>query len=206
MKILITALVFGFLIQQSFGQGAQGAAITQRARDLRDANNAQQGVPPKSQPGTVPSSGNTPAAPQPLTQKSPAPTSPAQIQKQNVNKLKNDIAAFLVDKQVSQEKIEKFATNLTATARGPRRPSAATINKLANAIGTQLTAKTLDAAEQLRLAENLDAIVNGAKLSRLQTQAYVSDVQSILERAGVKSADAVAVADEVKATISELKP
>jgi len=193
------------MVQQSYGQGAQGAAITQRARDLRDQNNAQQGVPPKSQPGTGTSGSASPAT-QAQTPKTPTPTSPAQIQQQSINKIKNDIAAFLSEEKVSQDKIQKFATNLTTTARGPRKPSADTISKLATAIGTQLAGKTMGSADQLRLAENLDTVVNGAKLSKLQTEAYVSDVQKILQGAGVKSEDAAAVASEVKATIMGLKP
>lgn len=203
--ILALAVVSGLMLQYTFGQGAQGAAITQRARDMRDQNNAQQGVPPKSQPG-APSSGRAAPVAQPPAPKAPTPASPAQIQQQNINKLRNDIAAFLVDEKVSQEKIQKFATNLTATARGPRKPSADAIRKLATTIGTQLAGKTLGSAEQLRLAENLDAVVNGAKLSRLQTEAYVADVQKILQGAGVKTDDAAAVAVEVKATVTGLKP
>ncbi|HMP82422.1 MAG TPA: hypothetical protein PKA41_06905 [Verrucomicrobiota bacterium] len=198
MKTIVAFLLLAFFVHQSFGQGAQGAAITQRARDMRDQNNAAQGAAAKNP--SVPAQPGPSAQPQP-----PKPLSPAQIQQQNLNKLKSDIASFLTDTAVSQEKIGRFATNLTAVARGPKKPAAAAINKLATGIGTQLTGRTLTPADQTRLAENLEAVVNGSKLSRLQTEAYIADIQKILQQSGAKTEDAAAVAADVKATLAEIK-
>lgn len=111
-----------------------------------------------------------------------------------------------MEKSVSQEKIARFTTNLTAAVRGPRKPKAETIAGLAAGIGSQLTGRKMGSPDQLRLAENLDAVVNGSRLSRLQAEAYVFDIQQILQQAGVKNEDAEAVAAVAKTAITELKP
>lgn len=195
MKTLIVltgALVF--MVYPAFGQGAQGAQITKRARDLVNENNVRQGIKQPSQP----------AAPVPVAKpnQNVAP-SPAQIQQQNINKIKNDIAAILAG--ASQEKNQKLAADLTSAARGPKKPSSAVITRLANSIGTSLAGQTLGPAEQLRLAQDLEAVVNGSKMSDLQADAYVSDVQAILRVAGAKHAAAFGAAGDVKATISEIR-
>ncbi len=197
MKALVlTTVALGLLTQQVFSQGAQGAQITQRARELVNQNNVRQGVGQPSQPATPP-----PAAP---PQKLIAPN-PAQIQLQNVNKIKNDIAAIRADAQIVQGKIQKLAADLLAAARGTRKPSPGALNKLAASLATSLAGKTLESAQELRLAQDLEAVVNGAKISQLQADSYVSDVQAILQVAGAKRNEAASAADEVKAVVSGIR-
>lgn len=193
MKALVLTIVaLGLLTQQSFSQGAQGAQITQRARELVNQNNVRQGVGQPSQPATPP------RAAQP--QKPTAPN-PAQIQQQNVNKIKNDIAAIIADSQVAQDKVQKLAADLLSAARGTKKPSSVALGKLAASLGSNLAGKTLGSQEQSRLAQDLEAVVNSSKLSQLQVNAYVSDVQAILQVAGAKHNDAASAAGEVKAVV-----
>jgi hypothetical protein len=191
---IIALFAFGLMASPLFGQGAQGAKITQRARDLANENNARQGASQPSQP----------ASPAAQPQKATAP-SPAQVQQSNVNRIKASIAAILAGTEAPKDKIDKFAADLSAAARGAKKPSVESINKLANGIAKNLAGKKLGSAEQLRLAQDLEAIANSSSFSKLQADAYVSDVQSILEAAGVKGDALSSAAADIKTVVSELK-
>jgi hypothetical protein len=196
--IIMTGLALVLAAPMTFGQGAQGAMIEQRARELSKQNNVRQGIQQPHQPATP--------APPPPSQAQPqhATLTPAQIQQIRINNIKTDIAAILADSHVSQEKNRKLATDLSFAARGPKKPSSGAINKLAGEIGTNLAGATLGASEQLRLAQDLEMLVNSAGLLQPQADACVSDVQAILQVAGVKRAAAVGAANSAKAVILEI--
>jgi hypothetical protein len=190
------AIVLGFAAQHVIGQGAQGAQITKRARDVVNQNNVRQGVAQPSRP---------PGAPPASQSGQKAATGSVQTHQQSVTAIRAEIASILGSTQLSQEKVQEFSACLKRAARGPKRPSPVAIDKLAGNIATNLSAQTLGSSEQSRLAEDLEAIVNASNMSQLQADAYVADVQAILEVAGVKRTVAVSTAGDVKTVLSELR-
>ena len=128
--------------------------IKQRARDLQNANNAQEGAPPAASPGTPPPA--VPAAP---------PLSPAEQEiKRNVEKLGTDLAAIKSGAEVSADQKQTLQNDLDTLARGSVRPSAEALGKLIDDLFFRRTVRREHhpAQEQGKLAKALDVVVNSS--------------------------------------------
>ena len=191
--LAVCILALGLAAQHAAGQGAQGARITQRAREVVNQNNVRQGVGQPSRPASAPTASQR------------STSAPVQTQQQSINAIRAEIVSFLGNEQSSEAKVQKFSAVLLRAARGAKKPSTAAINKLAESIATNLSGQTLGSSEQTRLAEDLEAVLNASKMSQLQADAYVSDVQAVLEVAGVKRSMAVSAADDVKTILTDLR-
>ncbi|HPY30315.1 MAG TPA: hypothetical protein PLT00_09810 [Verrucomicrobiota bacterium] len=191
-----TALLFGFVIAVSSipaaGQGAAGAIIKQRAKEVRDQSNVRQGVPAPTQPHPA----AFPPAPGP-GQMAPNPRA------QNIARLQADLAA-MTSKTATPAVRQRFTRNLLAAASG-RQPDHATVGQFVDSLVPVLTGVTLEAKERARLAQNLNAAFDAANTAPARLDAVYADVQAILQVGGARRSDAVAVVDNLKAVVADIQ-
>jgi hypothetical protein len=193
MKLMFVLMsASGFLVLNTLAAGSE-AIIKQRAKELSNQNNVQQGVPPPSQ--------SPAAAPKPATAAPSTPLTPQQA----LAKLQTDLAAIKVNSTVTPAQKQQLARDFTMLAQGSRKPSPAAANKLAEEMSAALAQKPLTEGARSRLAQNLNAVLNPGNISTSQMQEIVSDVQAIFQVSGLPRKDAVAIADSVKAIGAELQ-
>jgi hypothetical protein len=169
--------------------------IRERAKQLRDQNNARQGVPPPSQPApAAPSTKPTPAAPSNITA---APATPPGLARLQVN-----LAAIKTNSVVSADQRQRLAQDLSATAQGTKL-SPALANKLAADLAAAFAEKPLSATDRSRIAQNLNAVLNPGNIPSGQMDEIVADVQSVLQKRGVSATTAGAIAADLKAVLAE---
>jgi|SRR5215813_8429646 len=191
-QCLASLLLLSLFAASTFGQGAD-IIIRERAKQLRDQNNARQGVPPPAQatkPAT-PAPGQTPAA-------TPQPAGLARLQ--------TDLLAVKTNATVTAEQQQRLANDLAAIAQGPARPSSAATTKLAANLAAGLSQKSLSQNERSRLVQDLNALLNGASLPKDQTTDLIADVQKIFkgtEHAAAVATDLKSIAGEVQKTASK---
>src|SRR5215468_3558517 len=162
---LAPLLLLALFTVNAFGQGSD-IIIRERAKQLRDQNNARQGVPPPApapKPGTPPP-GQTPAA-------TPQPAGLARLQ--------TDLLTVKTNTTVTAEEQQRLANDLAAIAQGPTRPSSTATTKLAANLAAGLSQKSLSQNERSRLVQDLNALLNGASLPKDQTTDLIADVQKI---------------------------
>src|SRR5262245_31659356 len=101
------ALLTVAFVSNAFGGSEQ--IIKQRAKDLRDQNNARQGFPPPSA---------RPATPSSTTPTTPSPTTPTTItmtpQQQAMARLQASLAAIRPGVRVTSEMKQQLASDMTA--------------------------------------------------------------------------------------------
>jgi hypothetical protein len=174
--------------------------IKQRAKDFRDQNNTQQGVPPPARPGA-------PANPPPVPPQRTAP--PAQVpltpQQQNVLKVKSDLASFKPGAEITADQKQQLVKDLTALAQSATKPSQTSVTKLASDLVSALSGKSIAAAEQTKLANDLAAIFNSANLSGSQIQTFTTDAQMVLQMSGVKREAALGIVADLKTIAAEVQ-
>jgi hypothetical protein len=187
-------LVLNFAwLSPACGQGAQGAQIKQRAKELVNQNTVRQGVPPPAAP--------VPHAPTPGTSAAPSPVA---VQAQNISKLKADLALLKPGSPVSSEQRQQFIKDLAIAARTTK-PSLPTVTKLVDTLAAALGENILGEAEQERLALNLNSVFNSKPLPAAQFDAIIADVQAILQVGGVKRPVAASIAGNLKAVGAEVR-
>lgn len=166
--------------------------IKQRAKDLRDANNAQQGVPPPAAPG----------APQP-----PPPTlSPAEQEaKRNLDKFEADLNTFKPGVEVSADQKQTLQTDLFALAHGSVKPSTNSLSKLADDLCAALSADNTAIHQSSQLARAVNVIVNSSMGSKAQAQPFIQIAQTALKSSGVPDNAALGVCDDLTAILSEVQ-
>ena len=165
--------------------------IKQHAKDIRDRNNAAQGVTPPSAPAQ-------PVRPAAST------ASPTPIQ-QSLAKVRADLAAIQPGGTVTAEQKHQLAQDLLATAQGASKPAAATVATLADQLSATLAQKPLPEKDRNRLLTDLAAVLNPANIQQSQMQAIFKDVQAIFQSNGVAAEDAAKITDAVKAIAAEAR-
>ena len=164
--------------------------IKQHAKDIRDRNNAQQGVTPPSTPA--------PPATPPAAAASPTPV------QQSVAKVRADFMTIQPNNsQVTAEQKQQLAKDLLATAQGANKPSSATVTALADELSKALAQKALSDKDRNRLLTDLAAVLNPANIQQTQMQAIYGDIQAMFKANGVAPNDAVRITDAVKAVGAE---
>ena len=163
------------------------SSALQRARDLKNQNNASQGVTP---PGAPPQ--NTPPPPP------PDPVLTATLQ--NIARLQTDLALLETDPGRKQPLIN----DLNAAAQGAH-PTAASVSKLADVLASVLGGKHFSQDQLKKLAQYLHASFNGSHLSQIQQQTIFDDMQKILQGGGVAADDATKAIEGAKAVVAETK-
>ena len=166
--------------------------ILQRARELRDQNNVQQGVTSPGQPPQPVQPATTPG-----TSASPTPL------QQSIAKLRADLTAIKANSPASAAQKQKIATDLIVVAHGANKPSQATAAYLANSLAAAFAEKPLADRDCSRLLSDLAAVLNPAKIQVAQMQAIYADIQAIFQANGMVRKDSVMIVDQVKAIAAE---
>lgn len=166
--------------------------IRERAKQLRDENNARQGVTPATAPPAAPAKPGAPAA---------APATVLTPQQANLVRLQTDLAGFKTNTTASADQIQRLANDLSAVAQGPNKPSSQAASRLAGNLAMALAQKALTAGERSRLLQDLNALLNSTSLPREQTQDIAVDLQRIF-----KGCDqAASIASEAKAIAADIQ-
>jgi hypothetical protein len=176
--------------------GAQ-QIIKQRAKDLRDQNNARQGVaPPASGPSATSTSQQPVAA---------VPAQPLTPQQQALARLQASLSAMRPGTTVTPEMKQQLTRDLIGVSHGTPKPSSPAATRLSEDLATALSQKLLANVTRSRLTKNLSALLNPAATQASQVPDIVADIQSIFESNGVPAQDARRAAESAKAAAEELR-
>ncbi len=189
MKSLILAFALVLGLQAVLAGPEQ--IIKQRAKDARDQNNTQQGVPP-----APPKVTSTPAAAPTIS------TMPPQTPEARVD---TGMLSVKTNTPVTAAQIQQFARSLAAAVQGPNKPSDATLQKLSKDLLTTLSEKALSPNLRSRLLQDLMAVLNGPSLTAAQAKNVITDIQGVLQMGGASAAKATVVADDVRAVSAEIR-
>jgi hypothetical protein len=180
---------------QAFGGSAE--IIKQHAKDLRDQNNAAQGV---TAPARTPAPAST--APQPAQS---VPAQPLTPQQQAMARLQASISAIRPGAQITPELKDQLTRSLIAVAPATPKPSSQSAMRLSEDLATALSQKLLSNVTRNRLAQNLSAILNPASVQAAQAGDTAKDIQAIFESNGVPATDAKKAAGSAQAVADELR-
>lgn len=160
-------------------------------------------------------SGRVTAANQQLDAQPPAPapaqgappSSPAlQATLQNIESLKNDMAAISATTNPAALTTAKqsLSNDLAAAAQGAK-PSTLAVSKMTDELAAVINGNEKLRPQLPRLAQFSHAVFNAAHLTDAQQQTIFDGVQKMLAEAGVPDADATGVAGDFKAIANETK-
>jgi hypothetical protein len=195
MKRFIPALLALSIIQAGFTARAQSdLIIKQRAKNLANANNAEQGAPPAGPPVAPPSA---PPAP---------PPSPAEQEiKRNVDKLEADLTAIKSGVDVSDDQKQTLRDDLDTLARASVKPSKASLSKLTDDISAALSATNTSPRERGQLAQAVNVVVNSSMTTPPQAQSFVVVAETALRSGGVDDTGVQTISDDLKAILAEVQ-
>jgi hypothetical protein len=195
-------IVFGLasLLFTAITLAGPNEIIKGKAKDFRDQNNANQGVPPPPRPAPP---GATPTQPVPVIPSGPQGIS--QAQQQNIDKLQSDLTAIKAGSEVTQEQKQGLTADCTVLAKGAIKPAKSSLTKLANDLANALADKNVSAKDQAQLAKSINIVVNSGGLSSAQAQSFIVAAQKVLTDSGVTAQDAQTVGADLKAIVSELQ-
>lgn len=200
MKPCLVIVLMAALLAPQVLHAQSGAQqiIKQRAKDLRDQNNARQGVTP---PASAPKSTST-------TPQQPAQAAPAQPltpQQQAMARLQASLSALRPGATVTPEMKQQLTRDLVGVSQATPKPSSQAVTRLSDDLATALSQKLLSNVTRNRLAQNLSAVLNPATTQASQVPDIVSDIQSIFESNGVPADDAKRAAESAKVAAAELR-
>jgi hypothetical protein len=197
MKPLYATLLTLALIAGTLSAKAQGSdiIIKQRAQQIRDANNAQQGVAPPSAP---PPSAAMPPAPS-------VPQGPNAEQMQLIDRLGTDLTAIKPGDSVTADQKQQLQTDFLTLAKGVAKPSKELTKKLADDLAAGLADKNVSTAKQKELARDINVVVNSVRLSSAQVQTFVTSAQTLLKNANVPDAAVQTITADLNAIIADLQ-
>jgi hypothetical protein len=187
MKTTSALLCATFLAVTAFADPS--VIIKERAKELSNQNNVQQGVASPSQPQSSPGA------------KPPAVATPLQV---CIAHLRADLAAFKSDAAPTVAQKQQLTQHLIATAQSTK-PSQPTASKLADDLSAALSQNSMSATDRDRLLSDINAALNPEKFQPDQLKAIYADAQAIFQVAGLKRNAAVAIADDIKAIAAETK-
>lgn len=193
MKAALLVALLALACVQVHASSAQ--IIKQRAKDLRDENNARQGVPPPA--NTKPGS----AAPSPAPAPAPA-TVVLTPQQSSLRRLNTAISAIKPGTTLNDSLKQNLARELLGAARGTK-PSSQSVSKLTESLSTALNQKLLAATTSNRLLKNLDAVLNPGAMPAAQLKDVVNDIQALFVSSGVSAEIAAQVAADA-ATVANI--
>jgi len=194
---IVACLTGNALAQIDANNGAQAQMIKERAKRIRDANNASQGVAPGA-PATAPTAPTPPAAPT-----GPRTMDPAQ--QQLVDKVQGDLTGIKSDAPVAPDQKQNLETDLLTLAKGATKPSKESVSKLAGDLAAALSGKNVNVKDQAQLARAMNVVMNNGNVTAAQAQSFVTTTQKILQTAGVGEAQATAVVTDLKGIVTDLQ-
>jgi len=181
------ALIGAVLLLGSLGAAGQSAIVKQRAKGIRNQNNARQGVTPPAPP----------AQPAAATNSTPAPTLSSSLVE-----LQTDLGGIKAQSQVTADQQEQLGRKVLAAVQG-NKLSPALIKKLVADLTAAFSEKPLPAASLGRFVIELDAVLNPAKYPQAKLDGIFRDIQAMFQANGL--AKALAIADDVKAIAAEVR-
>ena len=169
--------------------------VKKKALDIRDNNNAAQGI--------------TPAAPA-ANSAAPAPAAAAGIstaQQQAIDKVQADLAEIKAGTTVSADQKKKLLTDISNLSKGSIKPSKTVLGKLADDLGTVLSDKAVTAKDkdQALLAKDINIVVNSENLTTAQTLSCVPALQAALKNCGVGEQQQATITADLKAISKNLQ-
>jgi len=186
MKTALALTATMALLALSAGAGPE-SIIKQRAKELRDQNNVEQGVASPSQPNQPPAA--TPGKPQTPLQRC-------------IARLQADLSAIQPHTPPSPQQNAQFTQDLIATAQATK-PSQQAAAKLAADVSAALAENPMAATERNRLLSDINAALNPANIQTEQMKAILADAQAIFQVTGLKRSAAVTISDDLKAVAAE---
>jgi len=194
-SLSILAGVLLLMAANALGAGSENI-IKQRAKDLRDQNNARQGVPPPSQPVTPAYSSAPASATRPV---SAQPANPA------LPKLQATLESVKRDSTITDQLKSQVSTDLLAVAQG-RKPSEATTGKLAQELLTALAEKPLESKRLSRVVQNLGVVLNAGKSTPAKVDDALFTMEATFQAEGLARAKAASIARTAKSVADETMP
>ena len=188
MKIAL-ALIGAVLLLGIHGAAGQSASVKQRAKGIRNQNNARQGVTPPAPP----------AQPAAATNSTPAPTLSSSLVE-----LQTGLAGIKAQSQVAADQQETLGRKVLAAAQG-NRLSPALLKKFMADLTAAFSEKPLSASSRARLVLELDAVLNPAKYPQAKLDGIFRDIQALFEENELAQNKAVTIADDVKAISAEIR-
>src|ERR1041384_6933004 len=163
--------------------GGPEQIIKQRAKDVANQNNAQQGVPPPTQPS--------------------APTAPA-IPSLSVSltHFQVTLAGIQADSQISAAQKQKLTQDLLDAAPGAK-PSQAAAAKLAEDLAAAFAQKPLPESSRAKLVRELDAVLNPGKYPQAKLDGIFADIQASFQANGLSHTKAGAASGDAQANLAE---
>jgi hypothetical protein len=198
MRSLCVLAVVVLMATSVLGAGSENI-IKQRAKDLRDQNNARQGVPPPTKPAAPAASAYTPAP------AASAKNSSAPVGIPGLPKLQSTLELVKRDSAITDQLRSQVTSDLLTVAQG-RKPSEATTGKLAQELLSALAEKPLESKRLARVVQNLGVVLNAGKSTPAKVDDAVFTMEATFQAEGVARAKASSIAKVAKTVADETMP
>lgn len=194
MKTKLLTIVIGFI---SFSVIAQPQVIIkQKAKDLRDANNAQQGVQ-QTAPKQIPQ--------QPATQVATPKLTLSPQQENTISQMIGTLDKIEPSTQIDTMLISNIRKQLSSLIQIPVSIKSDTLDKLAEQLATIWQKQKLSEETAQTILKYTAFILNGRELASQSANALLFNIQKQLTSAGITSQDAQALVNTLKSVYSEIK-
>jgi hypothetical protein len=199
--VVFSLFLLLFVTAASPGFGQADVIIKNKAKAIRDANNARQGIEP-NQP-------LAPAAPAPGQGNASATNAPHGIdpaQQANIDKLAEDLAAIKAGVRVPLDQRAEIQTNVLALAKGTVKPSGQSVTNLVKSLSLALAGSGVGLKEggSAQIARSINVVVNSVNLSPSQVQPVIIAARNALLTGGVPEDDYKPVVTDMNAIVTEL--
>jgi hypothetical protein len=185
MKTVFLTLAVALLLAPKISIADPYVMMKQKARDIANQNNVQQGVTPPAN--------SSPVAPPAAPAGPPPPTLSPELQA--FLNLNNSLGAIKPDAAADQR--EKLAAALKATAHGAK-PSGGLLDKLSADLTTAMAGKTVSPASRGRMTQDIVAVMNSSALPQAQLADIIADVPALLKKSGSDEKAAAVVGEDLK--------
>lgn len=195
----LLALLFALGTSPVFGQA--DVIIKNKAKAIRDANNARQGIEP-NQPAA-------PAAPAPGAGSAATNSGPHGIdptQQANIDKLTEDLGAIKAGVRVPLDQRAQMHTNVLVLAKSAK-PSGQAVTNLVKDLCMAIAGSGVALKEggPSQIAHAINVVVNSVNLSSSQVQPVIISARNALLTGGVPEDDYKPVVNDLNAIVTELQ-
>jgi hypothetical protein len=199
MKIPVAITVAVMII--SLTAEAQYVRAIQRAKEVSgQVTQRQKSADNESAPGAPAQPAAKPATPQPVV----APVKPS-TQQQAATKLKADIAEARIKGEATADLKKQFVQDLAVAALGHSKPSPAALAKFGEALLPAVAAKNVTLTDDSKLVKAIVVLLNSAGLPSTRLQELNDEVQGVLAKAGVSTADVGSIGEDLSAVAAEIQ-
>lgn len=180
---------------------AQADLVKQKAKQIRDNNNQQQGIAAPAAPA--------PALAAPAVQvptNTPTIAAGLALAPQNLlDRFVTDAVAIKAGAAATADQKQALATDLSALIKGSTKPAQATLTKLAGDFSTALSDKALANKDLAMISKYLNYILNSAPLTAARVQPLITGAQSVLKSAGITPATVEAVGGDLNLIFTQIQ-